>query len=244
MRCRVDDTDALRFERLAAEARALEPHEGVDLRAQALALFTGPVFGDLRSEPWARAEASRLEALRARVVDEQDEALSLLAGGTVSSLDEEDDLTTGTLTFLFTDIVDSTATWEAEPDTMQHDLYHHDRIVLAAIAKWNGHPFGSGGDGFSAVFRDPSDAVHAAIGAQVALRDHPWTSRHRIDGPDGPPHGRGRGPRPQLLRPDGQSRGAPDERGQRRPDRRLRHHRRPAGARPAASSSSTSGCTR
>ncbi|MGH9273612.1 MAG: AfsR/SARP family transcriptional regulator [Acidimicrobiales bacterium] len=179
---RVDDTDAFRFERLVGEARAAGSHAGVDLRARALALFSGPAFGDLAAEPWARAEASRLEALRAHTLQEQDDALSVLASGTPaegSPPDDGDDLTTGTLTFLFTDIVDSTATWEAEPDTMQHDLYHHDRIVLAAIAKWNGRPFGSGGDGFSAVFRDPSDAVHAAISAQVALRDHPWTSRQR-----------------------------------------------------------------
>lgn len=174
----VRDSDARQFERLVDAARGAELQAGVDLRASALALFDGAAFDDLAVEPWAHAEASRLEALRQAVQEEQAGILDELRQGAPRT-QERDDLTRGTLTFLFTDVVGSTATWEAEPDTMQHDLYHHDRIVLGAIAKWNGLPFGSGGDGFSAVFRDPCDAAQAAITAQVALREHPWTSRRR-----------------------------------------------------------------
>ena len=69
-----DRVDALRFERLVAEARAAGD---ADRYAEALALWRGPALADLGD--WAEAEAARLEDLRLTALQERIE-LDLLAG--------------------------------------------------------------------------------------------------------------------------------------------------------------------
>jgi DNA-binding SARP family transcriptional activator/ABC-type branched-subunit amino acid transport system substrate-binding protein len=66
----VPDTalDAARFERLVEDGRvalaAGEPERAAAVLREALALWRGPALGDLAGEPWARAEAGRLEERR------------------------------------------------------------------------------------------------------------------------------------------------------------------------------------
>jgi DNA-binding SARP family transcriptional activator/DNA-binding beta-propeller fold protein YncE len=63
-----DDLDAVRFERLVAEARALadagDPAAAVDRFDSALDLWRGPVLADVIFESFAANEAERLEELR------------------------------------------------------------------------------------------------------------------------------------------------------------------------------------
>ena len=66
---RVDDeaVDAWRFERLLGEARGLDrsgPAKARALLAEALGLWQGPAYAEVADEPWAVAEAARLEQLR------------------------------------------------------------------------------------------------------------------------------------------------------------------------------------
>ena len=60
-------TDALRLERLVAEGRRQlarrRPSECVRLLAEAEGLWRGPAYSEVRDEPFARAEARRLEEL-------------------------------------------------------------------------------------------------------------------------------------------------------------------------------------
>jgi len=59
--------DASRFERLLDEGRALlrsDPEQAAETLRNALALWRGPALADLVAEPFARAEAARLDALR------------------------------------------------------------------------------------------------------------------------------------------------------------------------------------
>ena len=59
--------DAGRFERLVAEATALGPADGPQaarLLEEALALWRGPALAEFADQPWAQAEAARLEELR------------------------------------------------------------------------------------------------------------------------------------------------------------------------------------
>ncbi len=60
-------TDAFRLERLVAEARQQlarrRPNECVRLTAEAEGLWRGPAYSEVRDEPFARAEARRLEEL-------------------------------------------------------------------------------------------------------------------------------------------------------------------------------------
>src|SRR5687768_6697981 len=78
-------------------------------------------------------------------------------------------LPSGTVTFLFTDIVGSTASWERDPDAMSADVARHDRAMRDAIAQHGGYVFATGGDGFAAAFSDAVPALRAAMAAQAAV---------------------------------------------------------------------------
>jgi predicted ATPase/class 3 adenylate cyclase/DNA-binding CsgD family transcriptional regulator len=77
----------------------------------------------------------------------------------------------GTVTFLFTDIEDSTRRWEEDPRDMADALRVHDLIVRDAIERHDGYVFATGGDGFCAAFSTAADAATAAVEAQEQLRD-------------------------------------------------------------------------
>ncbi len=77
----------------------------------------------------------------------------------------------GTVTFLFTDIEDSTRLWESDPGGMAQAVRAHDAIVRSAIERHGGHVFATGGDGFSAAFSSAVDAVSAAVESQQELVD-------------------------------------------------------------------------
>ena len=80
-------------------------------------------------------------------------------------------LPAGTVTFLFTDIEDSTRRWEEDPRDMADALRVHDAIVRDSIEDHGGYVFGTGGDGFCAAFSTAADAAAAAVEAQQQLRD-------------------------------------------------------------------------
>jgi class 3 adenylate cyclase len=75
----------------------------------------------------------------------------------------------GTVTFLFTDIEDSTRLWESNPTDMAQAVQAHDAIVRSAIERHGGHVFGTGGDGTSAAFSSAVDAITAAVESQREL---------------------------------------------------------------------------
>lgn len=57
-------------------------------------------------------------------------------------------LPTGTVTFLFTDVVGSTALWQAEPRSMATALARHDEVVETIVVEHDGvvvKPRGRGG---------------------------------------------------------------------------------------------------
>jgi predicted ATPase/DNA-binding CsgD family transcriptional regulator len=75
------------------------------------------------------------------------------------------------VTFLFTDIADSTRLWEEAPADMADALRVHDSIVRGTIEQHGGYVFGVGGDGFGAAFSTADEAAAAAIESQSQLRD-------------------------------------------------------------------------
>ena len=81
---------------------------------------------------------------------------------------------TGTVTFLFTDVVGSTAAWEADPQRMADALAVHDDVLRASFDQHGGHVFATGGDGFAVAFQRADDAVAAGIAGQRGLRDARW----------------------------------------------------------------------
>ncbi len=80
------------------------------------------------------------------------------------------DLPTGTVTFLFSDIQDSTRLWEQFPQAMQPALASHDALLKDAITSNLGHVVKTTGDGAMAVFTTAQDGLNAAIAAQRGLQ--------------------------------------------------------------------------
>ena len=80
----------------------------------------------------------------------------------------------GTVTFLFTDIENSTPLWETQLETMTVALTRHDALVRKVIEAHRGVVFKTVGDGFCAVFVSPLDALNASIEAQRLLIAEPW----------------------------------------------------------------------
>lgn len=85
-------------------------------------------------------------------------------------------LPTGTITFLFTDIEDSSSLWEQMPEAMRDSVAQHRTILRQSIEANRGQVFHIIGDTFQAAFRLASEGVRAALSAQRALRDAQWGS--------------------------------------------------------------------
>jgi predicted ATPase/class 3 adenylate cyclase len=84
------------------------------------------------------------------------------------------ELPSGTVTFLFTDLEGSTRLWEGHPDEMQEALARHDAILRDAVEAHDGHVVKTTGDGVHAAFAVASDAIDAAVSAQLALQREEW----------------------------------------------------------------------
>ncbi|MBS1715764.1 MAG: tetratricopeptide repeat protein [Armatimonadetes bacterium] len=80
----------------------------------------------------------------------------------------------GTVTFLFTDIEGSTNLWENHPTLMRTTLARHDALMREAIGAHKGSVFKTIGDAFCATFPDAGDALLAATAAQRAMATEDW----------------------------------------------------------------------
>ncbi|MDQ3938838.1 MAG: adenylate/guanylate cyclase domain-containing protein, partial [Chloroflexota bacterium] len=84
------------------------------------------------------------------------------------------ELPTGTVTFLFTDIEDSTGLLTALGDSYGDTLARHHALLRDAMARHGGVEVMTEGDSFFVVFRSPLAAVRAAADAQRALDAERW----------------------------------------------------------------------
>jgi class 3 adenylate cyclase len=82
------------------------------------------------------------------------------------------DLPSGTVTFLFTDIEDSTERWERDRQVMHAAVAHHLTLVRTAIDQHDGVLFKVVGDAIQAAFPTAPDAVAAALAAHQSPRGH------------------------------------------------------------------------
>ncbi len=88
---------------------------------------------------------------------------------------------TGTVTFLFTEIVDGTNRWEQEPAAMEDAVARHDSILCEAMDFHGGYIFKSSGEGFSVAFANASQAAQAAIAAQRMLERAPFSTKQPLE---------------------------------------------------------------
>ena len=91
-----------------------------------------------------------------------------------SSAGDSDFPSSGTVTFLFSDVEGSTALWEQQPQAMSAALLRHDSLMQAAIDGAGGTVFKTAGDAFHAVFAQPEAALRAAWAVQAALHAEAW----------------------------------------------------------------------
>jgi predicted ATPase/class 3 adenylate cyclase/DNA-binding CsgD family transcriptional regulator len=80
----------------------------------------------------------------------------------------------GTVTFLFSDIENSTKLARQHPETWEAARSRHHAILREAIERNNGFVFQVIGDAFCAAFHKAGDALKAALKAQQNLQDEPW----------------------------------------------------------------------
>jgi len=83
-------------------------------------------------------------------------------------------LPSGTVTFLFTDIENSTKLARGHPETWESARSRHHDILRKAIEENNGYIFLLTGDGFCAAFHNAGDSLKAATKAQQGLQNEVW----------------------------------------------------------------------
>src|ERR1044071_3542252 len=81
---------------------------------------------------------------------------------------------TGTVTFLFTDIENSTQLAREHPESWEAVQRRHHVILREAIESNNGFVFQVIGDAFCAAFHKAGDALQAALKAQQSLQSERW----------------------------------------------------------------------
>jgi CHASE2 domain-containing sensor protein len=91
-------------------------------------------------------------------------------------------LPSGSITFLFTDVVGSTMAWEAHPKEMSEAMRRHDSVIETAVQANNGavvRPRGEGDSRF-AVFVQPGDAVRTAAEITADFSEERWPTPEPI----------------------------------------------------------------
>ena len=97
-------------------------------------------------------------------------------GGTAFKLDDGTTLPDGTVTFLMTDVVESTLMWLQGRSAMYQAMRRHDLLLTSAIEANGGVVLKERGEGdsFFAVFQRATDAVAAALEGQQAVQSEEW----------------------------------------------------------------------
>lgn len=96
--------------------------------------------------------------------------------GTPFRVAEETSLPDGVVTFLMTDVVESTLLWLQSRALMYQAMRRHDQLLTGAIEANAGIVLKERGEGdsFFAVFQRATDAVAAAVEAQRAVQSEQW----------------------------------------------------------------------
>ncbi len=93
---------------------------------------------------------------------------------------DQEEFPTGVVTFLFTDLENSTHLWEEYPAEMKSALARHNAIIASNGNAGNGKIVKTTGDGFHAVFRSPTDAVQTVVSAQKTILSIDWSRIGRL----------------------------------------------------------------
>jgi predicted ATPase/DNA-binding SARP family transcriptional activator len=111
----------------------------------------------------------RLRELESLILG-QDEQLGVNRSSMSSALGAP----SGTVTFGFSDVQDSTGLWSAHRREMAEAMARHDDLVTAAVDRHGGYVFATGGDSFGVAFHRASDASAWATELQAAMAGEQW----------------------------------------------------------------------
>ena len=90
------------------------------------------------------------------------------------------DLPSGQITFLFTDLEGSSAAWERRPESARTALRYHDRVANDFVDRHDGIVINHTGDGIKAVFTSSSKALSAAYEMQRHFQEDLWDGVERM----------------------------------------------------------------
>lgn len=110
------------------------------------------------------------------------EGTTTTSPGTAFKVEPGRSLPDGIVTFLMTDVVESTPLWLQSRAQMYASMRRHDQLLTGAIEANGGIVLKERGEGdsFFAVFLRATDAVAAALEAQRAIRSEPWPDRIQL----------------------------------------------------------------
>ncbi len=155
----------------------------------------------------------RLRELESLILG-QDEQLGVNRSSMGSALG----VPSGTVTFGFSDVEDSTGLWAAHRREMSSAMARHDELVTAAVDRHGGYVFATGGDSFGVAFHRATRRGRVGHGAAGRDRERAVARRRPHSGPDRRAHRRDRGAGEGLLRPRPDRRRSARGRRSRRPD--------------------------
>jgi len=89
--------------------------------------------------------------------------------------EDTEQLPSGTVTFLFTDIEASTELLERLREQYAVVLAEHRQLLRSAFKKWHGHEVDTQGDSFFVAFSRATDTIGCAIDIQKRLSEHSWS---------------------------------------------------------------------
>ncbi|MHA6783122.1 AfsR/SARP family transcriptional regulator [Pseudonocardia saturnea] len=81
---------------------------------------------------------------------------------------------TGTVTFGFCEVPDSSGLWARHRTKMAAAMVRLDELVRAVVVRNRGHLFASGGESFGAAFHRADDAAAWAVELQLEVSGEPW----------------------------------------------------------------------
>ncbi len=171
---RLDDYAATRLGRILASAHELcrEPEVAEDFSTWSfLPSYNVHFFRRVKTVDDYLATAANINPTNGSV------APGVNGHSTRMSHEDTSALPDGVVTFLMTDVVESTQLWLQNRAQMYGAMRRHDQILSAAIAANQGVVLKERGEGdsFFAVFNRPTDALSAALDAQAAVMSEPWS---------------------------------------------------------------------
>jgi WD40 repeat protein/class 3 adenylate cyclase len=176
-----------KMEQLVTQLIAAERWTAVQEQSErwlALGKTLEPAYRALMLAHGVRGDMARVSSIYQRCIEELDEQFGLEPSAETRAL--YDGLLkgtnvphrpvqpSGTVTFFFTDIEESTSLLDKLGDQYATVLADHHRILREAVQKWNGREVDAQGDAFFVTFARALDAVQCAAEAQRALASHSW----------------------------------------------------------------------